>query len=251
MADSIFWRIQKILEKPKPPAYIRTYESPWRQRIWDSIRPPTGVLSGGEPLGRRQRRKWVGGLAVIAMATVAWSVNEYVSNAPQRAQQAYQTAIALEVKGNAGDAVAKFTESLSAGETAEAYLRRGNAYRDLGQTDKAIADWNHAIVLDPQSAGAYAARGMHYASIGNTAKALQDLDESLQIEATLDSYVLRGQVYSGLGQYQKAIEDFDLAIAQDPKAPAAYLARSNAKWALGDDLGAREDRKIVSKLEGR
>ena len=40
-------------------------------------------------------------------------------------------------------------------QLALAYNNRGNAYKDLGQYQKAIQDYNEAIHLDPQLASAY------------------------------------------------------------------------------------------------
>ena len=44
-------------------------------------------------------------------------------------------------------------------QLALAYNNRGNAYKDLGQREKAIHDYNKAIRLDPQLALAYDNRG--------------------------------------------------------------------------------------------
>ena len=42
---------------------------------------------------------------------------------------------------------------------ATAYCRTGDAYREKGELDKAIADYTEAIRLEPKDATAYFARG--------------------------------------------------------------------------------------------
>ena len=45
---------------------------------------------------------------------------------------------------------------------AQAYVNRGNAYRDKGVIDRAIADYSKAIELKPDYAQAYYNRGGAY-----------------------------------------------------------------------------------------
>jgi tetratricopeptide (TPR) repeat protein len=49
---------------------------------------------------------------------------------------------------------------LSGKALARAYVSRGDAYDDKEDYDRAIADYNQAIQLDPKDAGAYFSRGL-------------------------------------------------------------------------------------------
>ncbi|MEI9814587.1 MAG: tetratricopeptide repeat protein [Acidobacteriota bacterium] len=142
-----------------------------------------------------------------------------------------------------------FTESLAIKETPEAHLERGNAYKNLRQGGKAVADWNQAIQLDANDTAAYTARGTFYQASGDTAKALADLEQSLRLTPTVDGFFQRGQLYATLGQYDKALRDYDQAIAERRDAPYVYLARSAAKKALGDEEGSQRDAARAAELQ--
>jgi tetratricopeptide (TPR) repeat protein len=60
---------------------------------------------------------------------------------------------------------------------AGAYNNRGNAYNEKGDTDRAIADFNDAIRLDPQNTNAYINRGYLYYRKG-------DIDRAMRSHAT-------------------------------------------------------------------
>jgi tetratricopeptide (TPR) repeat protein len=77
----------------------------------------------------------------------------------------------------------------SAGQTRRAvvaaYNRGGIAYDDKGEHDRAIADFDEAIRLDPKSAFAYNNRGGAYASKGDYARAIADYDQALTLDPSL------------------------------------------------------------------
>src|SRR5215831_6590815 len=47
------------------------------------------------------------------------------------------------------------------------YLNRGRAYQQRGQADRAIADLDQAVKIDPKNSRAVANRGDYYASAGD------------------------------------------------------------------------------------
>jgi tetratricopeptide (TPR) repeat protein len=58
---------------------------------------------------------------------------------------------------------------------AVAYNNRGGAYAGLNQYQRAIADYDQALRLDPNDAATYYNRGGAYGVMGNRARAYQDL----------------------------------------------------------------------------
>lgn len=189
--------------------------------------------------------------AIVIPAAAIWGVIDHVAGAPQRARVAYEEGFRLLGPNNFEGAAAKFSESIAIRETAEAYLQRGNAYQNLKQPTKALADWARAIELDSGLAPAYTARATYYRLEGEYAKALPDLNRSIQLDPAVDSYFQRGQLYAALGEYSKAIEDYDRAILERREAPYVYLARSMAERALGDEEGYRQDQQKAAELGGR
>jgi tetratricopeptide (TPR) repeat protein len=63
-----------------------------------------------------------------------------------------------------------------------AYNNRGNAYSVKGDKDRAIADYNQAIKLDPNFAMAYYDRGVVYYKKRDYARARADWTKALQID---------------------------------------------------------------------
>src|SRR5690606_12596155 len=81
-------------------------------------------------------------------------------------------------------AVADFTVALDldAGLTI-AYVNRGNAYNNLGNTDLALVDYGKAIEMSPDFAIAYYSRGLVYRNRGETDKAIADFQKAVELSA--------------------------------------------------------------------
>jgi tetratricopeptide (TPR) repeat protein len=80
--------------------------------------------------------------------------------------------------GDLGRSIAGCTRVIQGGgETAQsraiAYYNRGNSYHANGDLDRAIADYNEAIRLDPESAQAYVNRGNSYHVNGDLDRAIR------------------------------------------------------------------------------
>ena len=64
---------------------------------------------------------------------------------------------------------------------AEFYNNRGMAYRDKGQYDQAISDYNKALEINSKYAYAYNNRGMAYRDKGQYDQAISDYNKALEI----------------------------------------------------------------------
>ena len=100
-------------------------------------------------------------------------------------------------------------------------INRGNAHRQAGELDQAIADYTEAIRLSPSAAGtynsqgiakAYANRGIAYCDEGEYEKAIADHTESIRLRPDCDAtYCLRGVAHAKAGNQAEAELDFDQA----------------------------------------
>lgn len=107
---------------------------------------------------------------------------------------------------------------------AAAFHNRGIGYYDTDQFDKAIADDDQAIKLNPSS-NAFYERGLAYWAKREYTRALQDFDEAIRLQPTALSYVTRGNVHDDNGQLDLAIQDYASAIKLEPSNARAYGER--------------------------
>jgi tetratricopeptide (TPR) repeat protein/serine/threonine protein kinase len=115
---------------------------------------------------------------------------------------------------------------------AHAYYCRSNAYRNLGELDKALADLNQAIELAPKSALAWYGRGVVLGRLGRPREALADFSNAIGLDpGNAQAWYSRGVAYNALHQYEKSLADFSKAIELDPH-PDALTARGNAYSSL-------------------
>lgn len=129
---------------------------------------------------------------------------------------------------------------------ANAYYNRGVSWGGQREYQRAIADYSQAIALDPTHGDAFGNRGHAYYILGNYRAAIADLDRALAIRHTAADFGNRGAAYYELGQYQQAITDFDQSLRLDPTSSIDYNSRGNAYYQLRnyDSALADYDRAI-------
>jgi tetratricopeptide (TPR) repeat protein len=141
-------------------------------------------------------------------------------------------------------AIADFDQSLRLDpKNAPTYRARGYSWQTKGDFDRAIADYSEAIRLAPQSADAFNSRCWARAIAGrDLQQALSDCTESLRLRSgdadTMDS---RGFVYLRLNRLEDAIADYDAALKIDPRKAASLYGRGIIKLRKGDAAGGEAD----------
>ena len=130
-------------------------------------------------------------------------------------------------KGEHDRAIADYNEAIRLDpKYVFAYNGRGNAYQAKGEHDRAIADYSEAIRLDPKFVKAYYSRGNAYQAKGEHDRAIADYNEAIRLDP---KYVLayngRGNAYEAKGEHDRAIADYSEAIRLDPKFVLAYNGR--------------------------
>ena len=95
----------------------------------------------------------------------------------------------------------------------ENYFQRANVRVSLGKYEKAIADFDVALRLNPQNATAYNNRGAAKFHLGQHQEALADFDEALHLNPQDgEVYYNRGNAKSNLEQYEDARADLQHAL---------------------------------------
>ena len=136
--------------------------------------------------------------------------------------------------------------------TAVAFNNRGVAYRGKAQYDRAIADFDEAIHLDPKLAAAFYNRGLANASKDQYDRAIADFDEAIRLDPKfVFAFNGRGDVYTLKAQYDRAIADFDQAIRLDPQQAVAFAGRGVANFSTGQFAAAAHDFEQSLSLDAR
>lgn len=135
-----------------------------------------------------------------------------------------------------------------------AYFVRFGTYKlDACDYAAAIANYDRAIALAPDSADAYHNRGIAKDAQGDYAGAIADYDCAIALNPDdADAYHNRGVTKAEQGDYAGAIADYDRVIALDPDSVAARedraaaiagqsgRAEAIADYGADDELGAPE-----------
>ncbi|MGN6186069.1 MAG: tetratricopeptide repeat protein [Thermoanaerobaculia bacterium] len=161
------------------------------------------------------------------------------------------------------EAIAAYDKAIAATPTADAYLGRANAYASSNNNDRALADYDKAIQLDPKSFSAYNGRAIMYKEKGDIAKAVAEYDrviagaspetQTIELVLALES---RGDIRAAQNQSDAARADYDKAIEVAAKdaitnyvlAPDAFLGRAKLSIAAGNKDAARADLKRALAL---
>ncbi len=148
-------------------------------------------------------------------------------------------AVAAEEHGDPAAAVRLLSRALgdatlSDAVKADVYADRGALYGKTKAADLAIADFNQAIHLDPDSVHAYLGRAAVNRGKGQYQQALDDYDTAIKLnpDATADAYIGRATAYHALGRDGEAVIDDDAALHLVPQSVEALIGRAAAELAL-------------------
>jgi lipoprotein NlpI len=111
-------------------------------------------------------------------------------------------------------------------DLAWAFNNRGLAYQDKHDYDRAIADYDEAIRLDPKYDPAFNNRGAAYLAKGGLDRAIADFNEAIRFDPR-DSgqYLNRGLANLYSGSLPEALADLNQSSELDPKSAYAALWR--------------------------
>ena len=109
------------------------------------------------------------------------------------------------------------SDRTSAGNRAVAFTNRGIAYAGKKDYDRAIADFNEALKINPNLAMAYNNRGSAVQSKGDYDRAIADYNEAIRIDPNYAvAYSNRGNLFEAKGRREEAIADFRRALTINP-----------------------------------
>jgi tetratricopeptide (TPR) repeat protein len=133
---------------------------------------------------------------------------------------------------------------------ARALEARGGLLFTQGKIDQALKDLDRAIVLDPKSAVAFNNRALVRLQKKDAAGAIADFERSLALDATDAAvFAARGSAHATLGARDKALADFNRALELDGKLVVALGSRGALLAEAGDTAGAQRDFDAALKID--
>jgi protein O-mannosyl-transferase len=133
-----------------------------------------------------------------------------------------------------------------------AYSQRGIVLGKKGQTERAIADLEMAIALNPYNYDAYMNLGVAFEKLGQIDKARENVEKAISAKpSSHEAYLYRGVLYEETGQLDKAIVDYTRAIALDSSDFEAYNNRGIAFGKTGQLDKAIADYSVTIELNPR
>lgn len=140
------------------------------------------------------------------------------------AQTGADAELCRSISNNPDLAIKHCTRALDSGklspqDRAQALLNRGVEWANKKDFDRAIADYDAALKIDPKLADALHNRGSAWAYKGDPDRAIADFDAALRINPKgADVLHARAVELTVKGEYARALADYDSALRLDPKA---------------------------------
>lgn len=150
------------------------------------------------------------------------------------------------ITGNPDLAIKHCTAAINSGKLsgrvlAEIYFSRAVEWTNKGDIDRAIADYDAAVRIDPKYAEAYHNRGLLRAARGESDRAIADYDAALRLDdKDVDVYQSRAIERAIKGDYSQAIADYDAILRLQPLSAHALFGRGRALFYMGDFAAAVE-----------
>ncbi|BAY65498.1 tetratricopeptide TPR_2 [Calothrix brevissima NIES-22] len=144
---------------------------------------------------------------------------------------------------NYKEAIADFENALVIQpDEQSAWLFRGIALLNLGRNEEAIADFDKALAIQANDQIACFFRGIALLNLGRNEEAVTSSDKALAIQPDYqDAWYLRGYALLNLGRNEEAIADFDKALAIQANDHEVWYLRGYVLGKLGHNEKAIAD----------
>ena len=203
----------------------------WKAEVEKVVTRP--LVADDQAVGRfdisQTRHVVVLGLCILVMAVVVIGLVHFIFpprqyTAQERACFCNDRGVERIVNGEYDKAIADYDQALRLDpNNAAIYRNRGIAWKRKGDFDKAIADFNQALRIDVNYIAVYINRGNAWENKGDFDKAIADFNQALRLDVNYTKvYINRGWAWNGKGEYEKAIIDFNEALRLDANYAYAY-----------------------------
>ncbi|MBL1178031.1 tetratricopeptide repeat protein [Pantanalinema sp. GBBB05] len=172
------------------------------------------LISLSAMTGASSKRSLRSGMARSgAMSSLTGEENAYLSSL-DRSALLRQSALELAQRKQYAKAIALFNVLIDTDlGNASDYNNRGLIHFQSGNPVRALADYNHALRLNPRLAKVYNNRANCYAALGQLEAALLDYEMAIDLNPTdIRARINQGITFRDLALYDQAIESLDLSL---------------------------------------
>ncbi|BCA79476.1 XrtA/PEP-CTERM system TPR-repeat protein PrsT [Desulfuromonas sp. AOP6] len=167
------------------------------------------------------------GLAFLQLEQYELALNQFhkvLDFNPDSVQARCMVAMTLLKQKRLEDAISQVQIALAKyPENGLAWNILGSAHMALGQYDKAMAEFNRAITLDPKLADVHLKKGLFNLSRGEMAQAEEEMVKAVRIAPdVLDTRLILANHYIRQQNYQKALEVLDEGVKGAPQDALIY-----------------------------
>jgi tetratricopeptide (TPR) repeat protein len=137
--------------------------------------------------------------------------------------------------GSYEEAIASYEQAIQLNPNSyQIWSNRGLALKELGRYEEAVSDYNRAIQINPNDDRVLSDLGIALRYLGRCEEAISSYDRAIAIQSG-NKYVWtnRGFALEDLGRYEEAISSYDRAIAIDPDNDEAFYSRGISLCELG------------------
>ncbi|MFF4352041.1 tetratricopeptide repeat protein [Streptomyces sp. NPDC001530] len=139
---------------------------------------------------------------------------------------------------------------LDARGQAVARMLRGLGHRVDRDFERALAEYEAALALDPELERAYYGRGVTRAELRDYEGAIADLDHADALSPGKARILfVRGDYHRITGHYEQALADLDRALAIDPELAGAWASRGVTRHSMGRTDAALTDLDRALELD--
>ena len=114
------------------------------------------------------------------------------------------------------------------------WLDQGERLFDIGRYEEALASYDQAISLQPDSFPAWNNRGVILGNLGRYEEALTSYDQAISLQPDEPrAWLSRGSTLDKLGRYEEALTSYDQAISLQPDLALSWSNRGSTLDKLG------------------
>ena len=167
----------------------------------------------------------------VSMVAVKQKLQRFVAQQAIGQMTSPQPSVSMQAisPSSSPQTLAQTTTSDASQKTTKQWLDTGNDLSEAKHYKEALAAYEQAIQLDPNSAAAYNGKGSVLSNLKRNREALLAYQRAVQLDPnSAAAYNGKGNALLALNCYQKAITAYERAIQLDPTLAIAYFNKGRA-----------------------